>query len=257
MRRSNLLKDIKKIASPPKSVADRNDTQSLSQTQINLNMPIEPSDIVIRKYEPRDRAAVRRISSQTAFLDRPKDFVEDEEILADALTIYFTDYEPESSFVATYQNQVVGYLIGAKSLSAMEKVFRWRIFPRVFLKAIRRGILLDKKALRFFGNIILSFLKGEFFMPNIFDEHPAAFHINMDPNFRGLKAGEKLLEMYLSYLKENRIRGVYACTMSERAKTFMMKSGLKILYQTKRSYMRYVLNQEVPIYLLGTEFSYN
>ena len=62
---------------------------------------------LIRPYQKEDRPSVRRISCETAFLDADlHDFFSDEEILADALTLYFTDYEPESCFVAELEEQI-------------------------------------------------------------------------------------------------------------------------------------------------------
>ena len=76
---------------------------------------VDKSNIVIRKFNSKDRNGIRGISCDTAFLGKPRtDFFDDDEILADALTLYFTDYEPGSCFVAVYGEKVVGYLVGAK-----------------------------------------------------------------------------------------------------------------------------------------------
>ena len=56
---------------------------------------------VFRKYRPSDRAAVRRLCCETGFIGNPIDPVfEDRELFADFLTAYYTDFEPESAFVA-------------------------------------------------------------------------------------------------------------------------------------------------------------
>lgn len=59
-------------------------------------------NIIIRPFRKDDRESVRRISCETAFWGKNrKNIFADDEILADALTMYFTDYEPESCFVAS------------------------------------------------------------------------------------------------------------------------------------------------------------
>ena len=58
--------------------------------------------IVIRPYEARDRAAVRRISYETADGGRAgRSIHSDGEFIADLLTRYYTDFEPESTLVTT------------------------------------------------------------------------------------------------------------------------------------------------------------
>ena len=51
----------------------------------------------IRKYREKDRKAIRDISVKTSFLGNPIEFfVNDKELIADVLTRFYTDYEPES-----------------------------------------------------------------------------------------------------------------------------------------------------------------
>ena len=72
-------------------------------------------EIKIRKFKASDRAALREINYNTALLGDPAEkFFDDREIFTDALTRYFTDYEPQSCFVAESGKEIAGYLIGAK-----------------------------------------------------------------------------------------------------------------------------------------------
>ncbi len=106
---------------------------------------VDKNNVVIRKFESRDREELRKISCDTAFLGKPRtDFFDDDEILADALTLYFTDYELGSCFVAVCSEKVVGYVVGAKNERAMDRVFKLKIAPLLFIKAIRKGVFLKK-----------------------------------------------------------------------------------------------------------------
>ena len=63
--------------------------------------------LTIRPFRASDRAAVRRLCCQTGFLGTPIDPVyEDRELFADFLTTYYTDHEPESSFVLEIEGEL-------------------------------------------------------------------------------------------------------------------------------------------------------
>ena len=63
----------------------------------------------IRSYRTTDRGAVRRLCCQTGFLGEPIDPVyQDNELFADFLTSYYTDKEPESSFVLEIDGEILG-----------------------------------------------------------------------------------------------------------------------------------------------------
>src|ERR1044071_4224803 len=69
----------------------------------------------IRGFRASDRAAVRRLCCETGFLGTPIDPVyEDHELFADFLTTYYTDHEPESSFVLELEGEICGYLLGSR-----------------------------------------------------------------------------------------------------------------------------------------------
>lgn len=209
-------------------------------------------DIAIRKYQTADREALRSISCQTAFLESERKlFFDDDEILADALTLYFTDFEPEACLVALDGKRVVGYIFGAINVRSMNRVFAKKILLRLIAKILRKGIFLRRGNLKFFIHVALSFLKGEFFTPDFSGKYPATLHINIDQDYRGHRLGKRLMENYLAYLRRKGAPGVHLGTMSEAAKKFFIKNGLSILFKGKRSYLRYILKRDVPYYILG------
>lgn len=73
---------------------------------------MEVASIKIRNYQIKDRDAIRKISLESMFLGEYRASIFDDEILAHILTIYSTDYEPLSCFVAVKENQVIGYIMG-------------------------------------------------------------------------------------------------------------------------------------------------
>jgi hypothetical protein len=69
---------------------------------------------LIRPYGPADRPAVRRICEDTADRGAPLAWLrQDREFVVDLVTRYYTDYEPESTWVAESDGRVIGYLTAA------------------------------------------------------------------------------------------------------------------------------------------------
>ncbi|OPX29116.1 MAG: hypothetical protein B1H08_04635 [Candidatus Omnitrophica bacterium 4484_171] len=213
---------------------------------------MEYMDISIRRYTREDRDGLRRIAWRTAFLkESPENFLDDRKTIEDVLTIYFTDYEPGSSFVAIYNNKVVGYIIGALNVKILRAVLVKKIIPRLIIGAFRRKLFLKISLLRFLSHTALSLLKREFFVPDFSGEYPATFHINIDEQFRGHGLGAKMVEHYLEFLKTKMIKGVHVGTMSERGRNFFSKLGFSLLFRGKRSHLKYILKRDVPYYVLG------
>jgi len=210
------------------------------------------AEVIIRHFQQTDRLYVRELAWNTAFLGEPASaFFGDKEILADILTSYFTDYEPGSCFIAESDNKVVGYLLGAKNTAAMDKVAELKIAPRLLAKSLVNGVFFKKKNIILAFRLLVSFLKGEFRMPDFSREYPATLHINLDRNSRNLRIGSKLMDYYLEYLAGESIPGVYLATMSDKASGFFKKQGFNLLHKGRRSYFRHILHKDVPLYVYG------
>jgi GNAT superfamily N-acetyltransferase len=208
--------------------------------------------IQIRNFEEKDRKQVRAIAHDTAFMGRPASvFFEGPELVSDALTLYFTDFEPRSSFVACAQEEVAGYLTGAKNKASSEKVFMRKIAGRLFLRIIAGGALLRMKNLVFIFKCLQEMVKGSFLTPDFNRQYPATLHINIKEPFRGKGIGSGLLDSYLAYLKKEGVCGVHLATMSDRGADFFCRYGFKMLYKGRRSYFKHILNQDVPLYVFG------
>jgi ribosomal protein S18 acetylase RimI-like enzyme len=221
--------------------------------QATVSLPME--NVLVRKYRVADRSAVRRISCQTAFLEFPRSQVfTDDEILADVLTSYFTDYEPESCFVAESGGNIIGYIIGARDVRVLRKIYFGKIVPRLVGKMLLRGVLLKRENIRLGYHSLLGLFKGEFSVPDFSLEYPATLHINIDQGFRGQSLGTQLLTKYLQYLQDQHVAGLHFSTSSAGAKNFFLKNGFAVFFQQKRSYLQYVLGQALTYYVFGKKF---
>ena len=145
---------------------------------------MEIMSIKIPNYQIEDRDAIREISLESVFWGENRAYIFDDEILADLLTIYFTDYEPLSCFVAVKGNQVIGYIMGAQDIRKMRRLMKYKIVPRLIYKALSHRQLLRRNNLILLKNIISSYTKGEFISPDFSKKYPATLHINIRAEYR-------------------------------------------------------------------------
>ncbi|MBF0532509.1 MAG: GNAT family N-acetyltransferase [Candidatus Omnitrophica bacterium] len=214
------------------------------------------TELLISRYVPTDRAALRRISLETAFAGYDREaFIQDDEILADALTSYFTDREPESCFVAVAGETVVGYIIGCPDVRRMNARFFPQVAAGLFGLSWRRGFWFKLQHWRFVFAVARSVWRREFRAPDFSKEYPAVLHINITRNFQGKGLGRRLMETYLEYLRSQKVTAAHCGTMSEEAKEFFLKCGFSLLHKGTRSYLEYRTNAVLPYYVLGYKFS--
>ncbi|PZR72610.1 MAG: GNAT family acetyltransferase [Chthoniobacterales bacterium] len=188
----------------------------------------ETAHYAIRNYRPTDRAAVRRLCCETGFLGEPIDPVfEDREIFADFLTTYYTDHEPESSFVLEVNGEIRGYLLGSR------KPLRNQIY------AFYQNVVLFFRALSRYPRYLARSRKFIRWMVWYgWREVPAAprstphFHINLFPDARKVSTTRALMSAYLNYLYrfgERRVYGQIVTFESRRGEKMFERYGFKVL----------------------------
>lgn len=161
----------------------------------------------VRPYSPADRDAIRYICCETGFSGNPIDpLFSDREVFADFLTRYYTDWEPESSWVAEVDGRVVGYLLAC----ARYRYHKWAEFcilaslvPKVLWRLIRgRYDAPTKKYL-------------QWCLTNGRKETPAApkqsahFHFNILPEYRNSGLGMQLVKTMVNNLRARGVKQVY------------------------------------------------
>jgi hypothetical protein len=135
---------------------------------------------IIRSYRASDREAVQRLCCETGFLGEPIDPVyEDRRLFADFLTTYYTDHEPESSFVLEMDGDVRGDLLGSRRL-LQDQLHALYQNVWLFFRVLARYFPYNNRSRRF---ICWTIVHG-------WREAPAAlrrvphFHINLLPDGR-------------------------------------------------------------------------
>ena len=188
----------------------------------------QEKSFAIRSYRPEDRVTLRRLCCQTGFLGEPIDPVyQDHELFADFLTAYYTDWEPESSFVLEIDGEIRGYLLGSRKPLRNQLYAFWQNVS-LFLKALSRYFHYNQKSRRFVRWMLMYGWR----------EVPAAprrvphFHINLLPGARKMSTTRALMSAYLSYLYrcgEKRVYGQIVTFESRRGERMFERYGFKVL----------------------------
>jgi GNAT superfamily N-acetyltransferase len=169
------------------------------------------NDVVIRPYEPKDRAAVRQICCDTADGGEPVErFFPDREVFADLITRYYTDYEPQSTWVAERDGQAVGYLTGCLDTRRFLRLMAWRFGPLILLKAIARGTLWHPQVVKLLSANLGGWLRGGFRKGVSLREYPAHLHIDLQKDARGQRVGHRLIERFVQQVTDAGLHGIHA-----------------------------------------------
>ena len=209
--------------------------------------------VVIRPFESGDRDTVRRIFADTAYFGDPLEiYFDDREMLCDYYTTYYTDYEPQSCFVAEADNEIIGYLMGCLNTEKQRRVLRSKIVPTVLRELFVGKYKIGRKTWRFLLRYLWSALRGEF--PQECEKrYPAHLHINVDARFRGAKVGKSLMNSYLTWLRENSVPGIHLETTTRNviAVDFFKQFGFQLLEVRKITFWRDFIKGEVNLLLFG------
>ena len=182
----------------------------------------------IRGYQASDRDAVRELCCRTGFLGNPVDPVyEDRDLFADFLTTYYTDHEPESSFVLEVDGELKGYLLGSRK-PLLNQLYSFQQNIVLFLRALLRYPRYNRCSRRFIRWMIM----------NGWREVPVAparmphFHINLLPEARKMSTTRALMSAYLSYLYrcgEKQVYGQIVTFESRRGEKMFERYGFRVM----------------------------
>jgi hypothetical protein len=200
----------------------------------------------IRKFQPGDRTRVRDLCCDTGFLGNPIDPVfEDRELFADYLTAYYTDWEPESSFVLLLNGEIRGYLLGSR------RPFRQQCYAfyqnlSLFLRGILRYPRYNAASKKFVQWILRTAWKEVPAAPR----RTAHFHINLLADARQVATTRALTDSYFQYLYacgEKKVYGQMVVFEDRRGTKIFERYGFKVLNKSEITKYRDV--HPHPVYL--------
>ncbi|MHC4982623.1 MAG: hypothetical protein ACYTF6_05585 [Planctomycetota bacterium] len=121
-----------------------------------------PSKYSLRRYRRGDRPAVREICVKCSWLGeyRPEN-IGDDWIWAEFWTRYFTDREPQHTWVAGRRTDaaVVGYLTGTADGARVGRYVPF-LFPGIILRAIRMRLIRRRASRRAVAAMLRSLLRA-------------------------------------------------------------------------------------------------
>jgi ribosomal protein S18 acetylase RimI-like enzyme len=177
----------------------------------NLNKP----DWIIRSYQSADRQAIRDICYHTGYMGAPADFYwRDVESFCDIWTSYYTDQEPESTFVVLRTGRVVGYLLGCVDTSKASSP------EKLVVQQLRQRLLLFRPGTAgFFWRAMWDVLHDrEIPDSELHDARwPSHLHIDLLPENRGQGAGIALIQAWFERLISAGSPGCHLSTLGENA----------------------------------------
>lgn len=172
--------------------------------------------IAIRQYTTSDRAAVREICCETGDRGEPVDnLYSDGAMVADIVTRYYTDFEPESCFVAEAGNIVVGYLTAAMSTRKYARTMAGRIFVPAIAAALRRGTLFTGESWRMFRAGFRNLGSHAKRITPGLDRFPAHIHIDLLKEARGRGVGRELLAAFVELAASLAVEGIHATVRAD------------------------------------------
>jgi hypothetical protein len=200
----------------------------------------------IRSFAPGDRARVRELCCETGFLGNPIDPVfEDREIFADYLTAYYTDWEPESSFVLLVNGDIRGYLLGSRH-PFRQQLYNLYNNVSLFLRGVARYPRYNPASRKFVHWILRQAWREVPASPR----RTAHFHINLLADARSVSHTRAITDAYLKYLHERgekRVFGQMVVFEDRRGTKMFERYGFRVL--NKAEITKYRDLHPEPVYL--------
>ena len=154
----------------------------------------------IRPYKKQDREALRKLCCDVADRGGPiENFFPDRDVAADALTKYYTDYEPSSTFIAESDGCLVGYINGCLDNRRYGLVMFWLLMPALLVKAFKRGLFFRSEIHQLLRGALKNWRRIFVWRKKSFHSHQGHLHIGIAGDFRGQQVGKSLVNALIDY----------------------------------------------------------
>lgn len=213
---------------------------------------------VIRPYRDADRQAIRAICADTGFLGQPIDPVfEDRELFADYLTSYYTDAEPESTFVCEINGEVKGYVMGSR-LPRKKEQFERRLMPGLVSRGLWRYFARPyNAATRRYVKWLITRARQE--VPFSPPDMPH-FHFNIRPEARTVGTTRTIIDMFLQHLRacgETQVYGQVVAFETRRGARMFERYGFKIVDEREVTKYRDIDPRKILLFTIVKDLTAN
>jgi Acetyltransferase (GNAT) family len=213
---------------------------------------------VVRPYRPEDRETVRAICANTGFLGKPIDpAFEDRELFADYLTRYYTDIEPESTFVCEFDGQLMGYVMGSRFPAKKRRYEMW-LLPSLVVRGVWRYFARPYNAAsrRYVRWIVTQARQQQPYTPPDIPH----LHINILPSARGVAASRVLVDTYLRYLHdcgEKQVYGQVVTYDTRRGVRMFERYGFRVIDQREVTKYRGMYPGKIHLFTILKDLTVN
>lgn len=188
------------------------------------------TDPIVRPFAPEDRTALRRLAVSTADRGNPSPgLAGDPALLADLLTDYYAEREPEALFVAERAGDIAGYLTGCLDTRRYLRDMSGRVVPRAFGRAALRGFFVRPTAWALIARLIRPGTPGNYRTPGLLNRWPSHLHLNLDPSARGRGLGKALIERFFQHARQKGSSGVHLAARADNPESlrFFSSAGFR------------------------------
>jgi len=157
-------------------------------------------NINIRPYQAEDRLALRKLCCDVADRGAPiESFFPDRDVAGDMLTKYYTDYEPQSTFVAESDGRLVGYINGCMDNRRYGLVMFWLLIPSLLIKAFKNGLFFKTEIQQLLQGALKNWRRIFIWRKSSFHSHQGHLHIGISGDFRGQQLGRNLINALVGH----------------------------------------------------------
>ena len=159
-----------------------------------------------------------------------ENFFPDREVAGDLLTKYYTDYEPESTFVAVCDNRVVGYINGCCDNRRYGLVVFFLIMPLLLIKGFKRGVFFRPELHQLLRGMFKNWRRLFAWRKSSFHSHQGHLHIGVAGDSRHQKVGRHLLQALLAHAAGSGISEIAASVheANKEARVFFEAQGFEV-----------------------------
>ncbi len=186
-------------------------------------------NIEIRNYKEKDKNKIAEICLLTGYSgEDASKFFKHKELLAEFYALPYLEHEPEICFVATINDEAIGYIIGTKDSVAFGKWAEENWFP-----PLRKKYPLNTDYATDFEKRIIELIhEGYKPKPELLD-YPAHLHIDILPLAQGQGVGKRLIQTFTNKLKELNVPALHleVGKRNTNAVSFYKKVGFHIIHE--------------------------
>ena len=177
----------------------------------------------------------------------------DREFAADLVTRYYTDFEPEMSWVAEIGGQVAGYLTGALDTRRYHRIMALRVVPLAVVRGVFRGMLFRAKTWRMLGAVPRNLRRYRERRRQSLADYPAHLHVDILAAHRGKGLGSELLQHFFEALERRGIPGVHATVRGDNpaGRSFFERRGFRPVGQYAMAMMVEGSLRDVQVLIYG------